>query len=166
MKNINVSLILMAVLAVAAFAVGAVAFSTEKEVPGPTVVNHTVEYVNVPVAVESPVVVEAANKILEEEALEAEALALAISKLDNDDIFDFLESENISITDEDDIQEVVVKEDEVTNVDVDEKDADVELEIRVYYENASGEDKRVDLKVELEMIDGKIKNSNIEYTLL
>jgi len=49
---------------------------------------------------------------------------------------------DLSIEDERDIDEVVIQDVTFSNMDVDDKDATVELELKVYYENSDGESRK------------------------
>jgi hypothetical protein len=81
----------------------------------------------------------------------AEAIKLAEaewSKVSYKYLFNFLVSQSISVDEKDDITKVVIRESDVTSFDVDEKDAVVVQELRVYYEDSEGVSKRVTVEVE------------------
>jgi len=160
MKGINYTV--MALVAVLALVFGAVFFSTNSVEKVPYAVKE-VQLVSVPTA--DNVTNAKLDLLLADDNFEATALALAISKLDNDEIFNALEAGNISIWDVEDIISVKVDDSDVSNVDAKDKDADVELNLIVRYESADGYKLKVKVDVTAEVKDGKLKDSNIDYVL-
>jgi hypothetical protein len=127
------------------------------------------------VQVEKPVIVETpyndtalkadvlaiSNKVSEEDNWEVEAKSLALSEVKDDkyeDLFDYLVSQNVSIVDKEDISSVVVKDSDVTSSDVDEKNADVAYELKVYYEDAEGADKKVYVNADVVIEDNEVED--------
>lgn len=105
------------------------------------------------------------NKISEEDNWENDAKDLALKEIKDDeyeDLFDYLVSQNVSIVDKEDISSVIVKDSEVTS-DVDDKDADVEYELKVYYEDADGNDLKVYVDAEVVIEDNEVEE--LIYTL-
>ena len=90
--------------------------------------------------------------------------ALAIEMAEDDwnterHIYNALISLNMTdISDRSDIDRVVIKETDVFNDDADDQDANVEQVVRVYYESDSGDDKRIDLLISTEIIDGEVED--------
>jgi hypothetical protein len=160
MKGINYTV--MALVAVLALVFGAVFFSTNSVEKVPYAVKE-VQLVSVPTA--DNVTNAKLDLLLADDNFEATALALAISKLDNDEIFNALEAGNISIWDVEDIISVKVDDSDVSNVDAKDKDADVELNLIVRYESADGHKLKVKVDVTALVKDGKLKDSNIDYVL-
>ena len=160
MKGINYTV--MALVAVLALVFGAVFFSTNSVEKVPYAVKE-VQLVSVPTA--DNVTNAKLDLLLADDNFEATALALAISKLDNDEIFNALEAGNISIWDVEDIISVKVDDSDVSNIDAKDKDADVELNLIVRYESADGYKLKVKVDVTAEVKDGKLKDSNIDYVL-
>jgi hypothetical protein len=152
----------LALVALAALLIGGFVFSTNT-VSEKVVTQDKVVYVNVPTADNTTNA--KLDQLLKEDNFEKVALNLAISKLDNDDVFDALEAGGVSIWDVEDIKSVVVDDSEVSNVDADEKDADVTLNLIVRYEDSDGDNVKVKVDVTAEVIDGKLKDSNIDYVL-
>lgn len=159
--NLNVAVLVLSVL-VAGF-LGAALFSTNT-VSDKVVVQEKV--VQVPVPVSDNVTVAKLDQLLADDNFEATALALAVSKLDNDDIFDALEAANISIWDVEDISSVKVDDSDVSNIDAKDKDADVELNLIVRYEDSDGDNHKAKVDVTALVKDGKLKDSNIDYVVV
>lgn len=65
------------------------------------------------------------------------------------------------IDDRDDISKVVIKDTDVTNLDVDDKDAFVVQELKIYYENDNGDNVKDYVIVETEILDNEIEDQNI-----
>jgi len=91
------------------------------------------------------------ENIFEEDAWEAQSEMLAIDEIEDDNyenLYDFMtntiedDGMDLSIEDERDIDEVVIQDVTFSNMDVDDKDATVELELKVYYENSDGESRK------------------------
>jgi len=105
--------------------------------------------------------------MFKEDAFEAESEVLALEEIEDDDyeaLFDFMtdsDGMNLSIRDARDIEEVKV-EDVDTDADVDEEEATVIHELKVYYENSDGDDKKAYLKVTTNIEDGDADIEEIE----
>jgi len=95
---------------------------------------------------------------------EAKALALAdIEKELDDDIYDFLISENVSVEDEDSIDIYKIKDVDVDDSDSDDQDATITHIVRLDYEDEDGDDKRVNIEVVTEIEEGEVED--VEYSL-
>ena len=94
----------------------------------------------------------------------AKALALEeIEKELDDDIYDFLISENVSVEDEDSIEIYKIKDVDVDDSDADEQDATVTHIVRLDYEDEDGDDKRVNVEVVTTIEEGEVED--VEYSL-
>ena len=97
---------------------------------------------------------------------ESEAEVLALEEIEDDNyevLYDFMVGNdsgelNLSIDDEKDIDSVIVKDVTVTSPDVDDRDATVEYDLKVYYENSDGDNKKVYLTVTV-----VIEDNDVEY---
>jgi hypothetical protein len=89
----------------------------------------------------------------------AEAIKLAEADWNNKkDLYKALLSLNVTdLDDKDDINRVVIKDTDVSGIDTDDKDADVTQEVRVYYENSNGNDLRVTLEIETEILENDVE---------
>lgn len=105
------------------------------------------------------------DKLFEDDAWEAEAEVLALEELEDNDykkLYRYIKDVSTDgIDDEDDIEEVVIKDVTITNIDAEDKDADVELELKVYYEDADGDRKKIYTDVTIEIRDGEAKNLRV-----
>lgn len=151
---------IFAVLALVAF-LNPVTVTDVKYVDKPVLVP-----VSVPVELNSSLQDAAATKILENDNFETLALNLAIADLEAKgykDLFNAMDdNSNISIDEKGDISKVVIKDSDVSSVDVDEQDADVELELKVYYEDLSGDDVKSYITVDYSIVDGEVED--VVYT--
>lgn len=105
------------------------------------------------------------SEVLKDSDWEAAAEALALAEMNEKDyknVYNALVSLNISIVDKEDINNVIVKDTEVNNLDVDEKDATVVQELKVYYEDSDGDDKKVYLTLETEIVDNEVDDTTYE----
>jgi hypothetical protein len=135
-----------------------------------TVEKNTITYVDKPVLVEVPVATNLSQdiatiklQVTEKDAWKADAQVLAEAEWNNvKDIYNFLNDE-VAISEKSDITKIVIKDTEVSNIDVDDKDAEVVQEVRVYYENSDGDNKRANLIVTTLISDGDVES--IEYSL-
>ena len=123
------------------------------------------KYVNVPVAVADNTTIAIRDKLFESDDFEAFALNLAENDLaarGYKDLFEAMDdNSNISIDEKSDISKVIVKDSDVSNIDVDEKNANVELELKVYYEDLTGNDVKSYITVEYSIEDGEVED--VEY---
>lgn len=98
----------------------------------------------------------------EEDIWKDEAIALATSeweRRDYKDIYRFLED----IDEREDIDKIVIKDGEVTSFDIDDEDATVIQELKVYYEDLNGDDVKVYLIVTTEIEEGEVENQWFEF---
>jgi len=96
----------------------------------------------------------------EDDLWEADAQKLAEAEYTDRHIYNALIDLGIlDLDDKDDIDEIVVRDTEVTGTDADEKDADVYQEVRVYYENSDGDSKRVTLDIDTEILEGDVEDT-------
>ena len=130
---------------------------------------NTITYVDKPVLVEVPTanlsndVATIKAQVTERDTWKADAQKLAEAEWNNlKDIYNFLDDEGVAISEKSDISKVVIKDTEVSNTDVEDKDAEVVQEVRVYYEDSSGEDKRANLIVTTTISDGDVDEVTYE----
>jgi len=105
------------------------------------------------------------NEEVLDDAWEAKAELIAedeFTERDFKDIFNAMTDNNISIDDKDDIDRVEIKDVDVTGLDTDDKDATVVHELKVYYENAQGDDKKQNMIVTTTLVDGYVDEQLIE----
>ena len=107
--------------------------------------------------VDSPKVVAIYEEIFEQDAWEAEAEVLALEELERKDYKDLGEF-LVDIEDEDDIDRVLVKDLKFSGLDVDDKDATVELELKVYYEDLEGDSKKMYVTATADIVDGEVED--------
>ena len=101
------------------------------------------------------------KSILDEDDIwKTKAIALAEDEWNTEKhLYNALRDLNITdIDDKSDINNVIIKETDTSGVDVDDKDCDVEQEVRVYYENHEGDDKRITLIIDTEIVDGEVED--------
>ena len=90
---------------------------------------------------EGPKTIAIYEEIFEDDAWESEAEVIAIEEVEKRDykeLGEFLVDKYDNLEDEDDIDRVIVKDINVNDKNVDDKDATVELELKVYYEDNRG----------------------------
>jgi hypothetical protein len=95
-----------------------------------------------------------------------QAIALAKADLESKsykDLYNALVDLNISIDEKSDIESVIYKDVKVVSFDVDEKDATVNFELKVYYENSDGDSKKVSIDASAVIEDADIED--FEYEL-
>jgi hypothetical protein len=105
------------------------------------------------------------TEVLKDSDWEAAANAIALAEMNEREyknVFNALVSLNISIVDREDITKVIVTETDVSDTDVDDKDAIVEYELKVYYEDADGDDKKVYLILTSEIVDSEVESTEYE----
>ena len=114
---------------------------------------------------EGPKVVAIYEEIFEQDAWESESEVLALEEVEHKDyreLGDYISDEYGNIEDEDDIEEIVIKDVTVTDTDVDDKDATVELELKVYYENLNGKTVKKYITATATIEDGEVEE--LEFT--
>lgn len=96
---------------------------------------------------------------------EAESLAIEeLEKRDYKDLFKWMtDEENVSIDDRDDIDRVVVKKTTFNDMNADDKDATVDLKLRVYYENSDGDDKKKTIYAQATIEDEEVEDLEFSY---
>lgn len=67
------------------------------------------------------------------------------------------------IDEREDISNVIIKDNEVTDIDTEDKDATVVQEVKVYYETLDGDDVKVYLIITTEIDDNEIEFQEIEF---
>lgn len=106
-------------------------------------------------------------KIFEDENWKDEAEKIAIDEYSErsfKDIFNFLESQNVSIEDKSDIRSVVVTDTEVKSFDVNDKDAIVVQELKVRYEDKDSDTVlKAYLVVTTEIEDNEVTDQEFEF---
>jgi len=131
---------------------------------------NTITYVDKPVIVEVPTATNLSQdvavikaQVTEKDTWKADAQVLAEKEWNNlKDIYNFLDDEGVAISEKSDISKVVIKDTEVSKIDVDDKDAKVVQEVRVYYEDSSGDDKRANLIVTTIISEGDVDSVTYE----
>lgn len=110
------------------------------------------------------------EEIFEQDAWDASAEVLALEELEDDDyesLYDYMvaaDGLNLSIEDEKDIEEVIIRDVTIKNSDVDDKDATVELELKVYYENADGDNKKEYITATVVIEDDEVEDIEFSET--
>lgn len=155
--------VLGVLLALSVVALGYVALNPVVEIQAaPAVTVTTVEYNDSAIKAQ---VADVQAKLNEEDDFQASCKALAVEEYSDDkfeELFEFLEANNISIVEKGDISSVVVKDDDVSGVDVDEGNCDVSHELKVYYEDADGDDKKIYVDVDTEIEDNEVETQEFE----
>ena len=155
-------LILAALLLVSVVALGYVAINPAVEVQSVAVpAIQTVEYNDSAIRAEIAALSLDVNK---DANWEAAAIVLAEADWNNNkDIYNALVDLNVTdIDNKGDIDKVVIRESDVSS-DADECSATVVQEVRVYYENSDGDDKRVTLIITTEIKDNDV--DDVEFKL-
>jgi len=102
---------------------------------------------------------------LDEEDLwkdEAESLAtIEWSERDYKEIYKFLDSV-VNISEREDIDKVIIRDSEVISFNIDDQNAIVEQEVKVYYENLDGDDVKEYLIITTEIKEGEVEDQTIE----
>lgn len=128
-----------------------------QKMPNIIVINNTVVSNNTAMLAE----ISELKSILDEDDIwKAEAIKLAEDEWNTErHLYEALIDLNVTdIDDKSDINNVIIRETDTSGEDVEDRDADVEQEVRVYYENSNGDDKRVTLIIETEIIDGDVED--------
>lgn len=130
-----------------------------------------IKYVEVPVSSYDDTAIKAdistiKYEILKEDTWKTDAENLAIAEFNDKgykDIFNALVDEGIEIDYKADIKSVAIINDEteVSGIDIEDKDAEVTQELKVYYENSDGDDKKVYLIVTTEIEEGEVTDQEI-----
>lgn len=116
---------------------------------------------------DSPKTIAIYEEIFEEDALEAESEVLALEELEDDDYEElgrFLISEYDNLEDEDDIDNVIVRDVDISGLDVDDKDSTVKLELKVYYENLNGKSIKKYITAIVTIEDGEVEDLSFVET--
>lgn len=101
------------------------------------------------------------NTLDEDDLWEADAQKLAEAEYTNRHLYNALIDLGIvDLDDKDDIEKFVVRDTDISGADADDKDADVEQEVRVYYENSVGDDVRVTLIITTEIVEGEVEDTD------
>ena len=96
----------------------------------------------------------------------SDAIVLATDEMEEKDyrnVYNALVALNYSIVEKEDISNVVIRDSEVTAFDVDEKDATVVQELKVYFEDLAGNDVKLYLTLTTEIKDNEV--DDIVYEL-
>jgi hypothetical protein len=102
------------------------------------------------------------DEMFKDDLFEVGAEALAMEELERKDyreLGEFLSDlsfDKDKLEDEDDIADVIVKEVDFKDVDVDEEYATVILELKVYYENLNGKDVKNYVTATVSIVDGEV----------
>lgn len=81
----------------------------------------------------------------------------------NRDIFNFLNEHNYTVVDREDISSITVKDEKVTSFDTDEGNADVTQELKVYFEDSSGDKHKVYLDVDTSVVKNEADKQVINF---
>jgi hypothetical protein len=138
-------------------------YEKQLKLPSIIVINNT----SVPVTNDTAVLnqISELKSILDEDDIwKAKAITLAEDEWNTErHLYNALISLNVTdIDDKSDITNVIIRDTETSSVDVDDKDADVSQEVRVYYENSVGDDKRITLNIDTEIVEGEVEDVNYE----
>lgn len=105
------------------------------------------------------------DKLLEDDIWEVTAETLALEELEDDDyeeLYEYMTNNitgaSLEIDNEDDIDKVIVKDVKIVDGDVSDKDAKVDLKLRVYYENSVGDDKKETVYARAVIEDGEVED--------
>lgn len=97
----------------------------------------------------------------EDDTFKASCKALATSEWSNrdyKDLFNAMDDLGLSIIDKEDISNVIVKDDDVSGIDVDEGNCDVSQKLKVYFEDADGDSKKAYITVDTEVVDNDVED--------
>jgi hypothetical protein len=101
------------------------------------------------------------NTLDEDDLWEAEAIKLAEAEYTNRHLYNALIDLNVTdLDDKDDITKFVVRDTDVSGADATDKDADVEQEVRIYYENSVGDDVRITLIITTEIVENEVEDTD------
>lgn len=84
---------------------------------------------------------------------------------DFEDIYDAIVSLFDDIDDEDDIEDVIIKDTDITASDIDEETCTVVQDVKVYYEDTSGDDVKVYLTITSEIEEDDVDDQEIIETI-
>lgn len=104
------------------------------------------------------------NEMFKDDAWEVESRDLAIEELKDDDyeaLFDWM-YDNLAIEDEDDISEVIVRDTSYGAMDIDDMNAVVFFELKVYYEDSDGDGKKAYINAIVEIVDEEVEEIDFE----
>jgi len=119
---------------------------------------------------EGPKTIAIYEEIFQEDAWEGEAEILAMEELEDDnyeDLFDYMvDSEGLGllIEDEKDIDRVIVKDVKISETNVDDRDATVKLELKVYYEDVNGDTKKKYITAIADIEDSEVEDLSFTET--
>jgi len=102
----------------------------------------------------------------EDDDWEDTAIALATEEWedrDYKDLFRWME-DHYPIVDRDDINKVVVRDTDVVDANADDKDATIFQDVKVYYEDNDGDDKKAYITIETTIEDGEVEDQDFEAT--
>ena len=107
------------------------------------------------------------DKLDEEDNWKAEAKSLALEELEDDEyeeLFDWMVANLISIYREEDISSVEIDDTDFFNLDEEEKDADIDFELIVKYEDTNGDDKKEYITASAEILDNDVEELDFVFT--
>lgn len=105
------------------------------------------------------------SEIFKDADWKAAAIALANAEMEEKsyrNVFDALVVLGYDVVDKEDVSKVIVTDSEVDSFDVDEKDATVIQELKVYFEDADGETVKVYLTLTTEVVDNEVDDFEYE----
>lgn len=103
--------------------------------------------------------------LLKDSNWKSDAIVLATDEMEEKDyrnVYNALVALNYSIVEKEDISNVVIRDSEVTAFDVDEKDATVVQELKVYFEDLVGNDVKLYLTLTTEIKDNEVDDTVYE----
>ena len=111
------------------------------------------------------------EKLMEDDVWEIAAETIALEEIEDgnyEELAEWLIGKTLPLDDEDDIEKVVIKEVTIKNsgYDVDDKDAKVKVEMKVYYEDQSGDTIKVYVTAEATIKDSEVEELTFEYTYI
>ena len=109
------------------------------------------------------------EKLMEDDVWEIAAETIALEEIEDgnyEELAEWLIGKTLPLDDEDDIEKVVIKEVTIENsdYDVDDKDAKVKVEMKVYYEDQSGDTIKVYVTAKATIEDSEVEELTFEYT--
>jgi len=107
--------------------------------------------------------IDASDLIDDKEVWETEAVKLATDELSSKkykELYNYINSNAslfTAVDEREDISKVIITDTETDDLDEDDKDAVVTFELKVYYEDINGDEKKVYIDVETEIADGEVE---------
>jgi hypothetical protein len=93
---------------------------------------------------------------------ETKALDLAKTEIKTREVYNFLTDNGYAIDVKTDITEIRFVEEDVRHADYRNEDAEVTYQLKVYYENSDGDEKKVTLDAKVSIVDGEVDEVTYE----